>query len=287
MNTGVSCAPKLVVDCGGERSLTSWYAAQSSAPELRSHVDQVAERPEPFVREPTVVRVVQRAIDPEAAQLVRRAVGRHAHACRRRRPPRDRPCRRRARSTRRPARASAHRARRRRRRLRAPRDAARARRSCAGTVHGSRPRSAAAARRSSISPARARPRRKSDRPDQFVDRDERHEQQLHVVRPSPEIPPRDRRESERDAGLRDQPGPRRTRRCAGSSPDAPQARATPRRISASRTSDERDRDVPDRDQRVELQRGADRRRRRRRAPAARRAESPPSAHRPAAPRRSG
>ena len=79
MNTGVSVRRQLLVDDGGELVVHRLIGRPVGAAKLRPDVDQMAERPQSFVGEPAVVGLEFLALQPQAAKLVGRRIGRHAH----------------------------------------------------------------------------------------------------------------------------------------------------------------------------------------------------------------
>ena len=73
---------ELAVHGGGKPSVDVLVGRPVLGAKLRPHVDDVAERPEPFVGEAAVVGGEGRLLEPEPAQRVGRAVGRDPHVIR-------------------------------------------------------------------------------------------------------------------------------------------------------------------------------------------------------------
>ncbi len=82
MNTGVSGSVTSSVDGSGEAFVDVLVGLPVVGAELRSHVDEMAERPETLVGEPVVVRRERRLLEPQPAQLIRRVFGRNRHLVR-------------------------------------------------------------------------------------------------------------------------------------------------------------------------------------------------------------
>ncbi len=247
---------ELGVHGGGEARVDVLVGCPVLGAELRPHVDDVTERPQPFVGEPAVVGGERRLLEPEPAQRVRRSVGRNAHVIggidheriRRTGPVRDPhaaplPHQRIERDGDAAGRGAGH-----------NRAVARFGVQIGFAVgdHHERPW---LVRVDLVRPRQ--PLSKRDRPDDLVDGDEAHEQQLHLRAPARKLRRHHRREPERDACLGDEAGPRVLADALvepGERPADPEAGVD----EPEPDHREGDRDVPDGGERVEPERGADR-----------------------------
>ena len=205
------------------------------AAKLRTDVDHVAQRPQALVGKAAVVRGERRLLEPQPAKHVRRTLGRHQHLVGRI----DHEPVGRAGAVRDPHAASlAH------QRVQRHGDAAgrRFHRQSGHPLLAVEVRLAVRhdderARRVRVELAGLRqPAAKQNRPDELVDRDRRHQQQLQLVAPPGKLGGDDRREPERNPGLRHQPGPRMLPIGSGSPDDVTPA-ATPSLMKPSRTAD--------------------------------------------------
>ena len=197
---------ELLVDRRGEPDVDLLVRRPVLGAELRPDVHHVAERPQPFVGEPAVVRGERRLLEPQPPQRVGRSVGRHHHLVVRvddlaigvagavRDPD---------------AAALAH------QRIERHGHAAGRRLAVIAAVAVPGVQIRLAVRHDEQRPRGrgleiARPREalaEEDRADELVNGDQRDEQRLQLRAPAGKFGGDDRGESERDAGLGDQPGP--------------------------------------------------------------------------------
>ena len=198
--------PDFFADRRGETRVDVAIRGPVLGAKLRTHVNEMTERPEPLVGEPVVVRGEGRLLEPEPAQLVRRALRRHEHSVRLV----DDLAIGRPGAVRHPdpvalahqrVECDSHATGRGRRHDAAALVLAMEIRLAIGDHDQRSPR-----RRREVTAA-GQPIAEEQRTEQLVNRDERDEQRLDPRPPVHELRRHERGEAERDAGLRDEAGP--------------------------------------------------------------------------------